>query len=87
MQSRMVARINPNECDRSPFCPAGQACPVGAINLEEDVLPWGFKLVVDPEKCTGCGRCARICPHQAIAMVQRETPGESTAPGQAASGL
>jgi Fe-S-cluster-containing hydrogenase component 2 len=33
-------------------------CPTGAISLEERT---GAK-VIDPDKCIGCGTCARYCP-------------------------
>ncbi|MBN2453854.1 MAG: RnfABCDGE type electron transport complex subunit B [Candidatus Omnitrophica bacterium] len=32
-------------------------CPFGAIKMGEDGIP-----VVDPEKCTACGKCVKICP-------------------------
>lgn len=33
------------------------ACPFGAITMGDDALP-----VVDPEKCTACGKCIAACP-------------------------
>ncbi|KIX14884.1 RnfABCDGE type electron transport complex subunit B [Dethiosulfatarculus sandiegensis] len=33
------------------------ACPFDAITMGEDHLP-----KVDPDKCTGCGTCVRVCP-------------------------
>ncbi|HHW13929.1 MAG TPA: 4Fe-4S binding protein [Firmicutes bacterium] len=77
----MVAKIDPELCDRSPFCPAMQMCPAQAIAPQNAVLPWGSPMTVDPEKCTGCTQCARICPHGAITMVPREE--EAAAAGQA----
>ncbi len=40
-----------------------QACPFGAITMGEDNLP-----KVDPELCTGCGTCERICPRNIIRL-------------------
>ena len=38
-------------------------CPVGAIQLVEDVA------TVDPIKCTQCGACVEACPNGAVMMV------------------
>ena len=35
-------------------------CPAGAIEVKD------FLAVVDPEKCTGCGHCAEVCPRHII---------------------
>jgi len=51
------------KCDRSPFCPSKRVCPTGAIERA------GFfmgKLVVNDEKCIGCGKCIQVCPHSAV---------------------
>jgi len=53
-------------------------CPVGAIQLVEDVA------TVDPMKCTQCGACVEACPNGAIMMVMepvaKETSVVSTRP-------
>ena len=46
-------------------------CPVGAIQLVEDVA------TVDPIKCTQCGACVEACPNGAIMMVM-ESVAEGT---------
>jgi Fe-S-cluster-containing dehydrogenase component len=38
-----------------------EACPTGAIAKRDDGL-----VVVDRDRCTGCGMCARACPFNAI---------------------
>lgn len=39
-------------------------CPFDAISINEAGLP-----VIDPEKCTGCGKCETVCPKKVIAMM------------------
>lgn len=38
-----------------------RACPFGAITMSKDSLP-----LIDPEKCTACGKCVAACPKQVI---------------------
>ncbi|MBZ4683997.1 MAG: hypothetical protein PWP46_2161 [Fusobacteriaceae bacterium] len=78
--SKKVAVINQNQCDKSPFCPVKRVCPVGAIvPLNEGetqkkksifgfLIPKGYK--VDEEKCTGCGVCVTSCPMQAVSIAK-----------------
>lgn len=46
-----------NHCD-DPVCQ--QVCPSGAMRKQED----GF-VVLDSERCIGCGSCAFACPYKA----------------------
>lgn len=41
-----------------------KACPFGAMSMSAEGLP-----VIDPEKCTGCGKCETVCPKHVIAMM------------------
>jgi RnfABCDGE-type electron transport complex B subunit len=38
-------------------------CPFGAMSMSDSGLP-----IIDPIECTGCGRCAIICPKSVIEM-------------------
>jgi len=57
----MALLINPNICPQNHRCPLLTLCPVGAIAQNGYGLP-----VIDSERCTECGKCARYCPTQAI---------------------
>jgi electron transport complex protein RnfB len=41
-----------------------RACPFGAIKMSDDFLP-----VIDPVKCTACGKCAQACPKNVIEVL------------------
>ncbi|WP_409229036.1 4Fe-4S binding protein [Gudongella sp. SC589] len=59
------ARVIEAKCDRSPFCPVKRVCPTGAVERA------GFfmgKVVINDEKCIGCGRCIQVCPHNAVSF-------------------
>jgi len=43
-------------------------CPAGAITITRR------SAVIDPQRCTGCGRCARGCPYDAIVEVPAPQP-------------
>jgi electron transport complex protein RnfB len=42
-----------------------RTCPFGAITMNEDNLP-----IINPEKCTACGKCVAACPKQVIELAQ-----------------
>ncbi len=42
-----------------------RACPFGAITMSSDDLP-----IIDPAKCTACGKCVAACPKQVIELAQ-----------------
>ncbi len=42
-----------------------RACPFGAIKMSDDNLP-----LIDPEKCTACGKCVAACPKQVIELAK-----------------
>jgi Fe-S-cluster-containing dehydrogenase component len=45
-------------CDNAPCI---KACSEGAIYKREDGL-----VIIAPEKCTGCRKCADVCPYGAL---------------------
>ena len=45
------------------------SCPFGAMTMGEDHLP-----LVDEKKCTGCGKCATVCPKEIIHMTPIGAP-------------
>jgi Na+-translocating ferredoxin:NAD+ oxidoreductase RNF subunit RnfB len=45
-------------------------CPFDAIHVGEDGIPH-----VDPQKCTGCGKCAGACPQKTLSLVPRSRQG------------
>lgn len=61
------AVVNQSHCDKSPFCGAKAACPVGAIKFVREGMFSG-KIEIDHEKCIGCAKCVKYCPHNAIGM-------------------
>jgi Fe-S-cluster-containing hydrogenase component 2 len=53
----MNITVNEYRCPQNHGCPVISHCPVDAISQEGYGLPQ-----VDPEKCIGCMKCAKICP-------------------------
>ncbi|MDP3296311.1 MAG: RnfABCDGE type electron transport complex subunit B [Thermodesulfovibrionia bacterium] len=41
-----------------------RVCPFGAIIMSDDYLP-----IIDPVKCTACGKCAQACPKKVIEIL------------------
>jgi len=64
MKKRPVAVIEC--CQEIPCNPCMEYCPVGAIQVADNInaVP-----TIDFEKCTGCGICLGFCPGLAIFMV------------------
>lgn len=61
------AMLDQKKCDHSPFCPVKRVCPVNAVTQKKGLFSGEFP-VVDADKCTGCGKCIRVCPHGAMSL-------------------
>ncbi len=46
-----------------------EACPFDAITITENRMA-----VVDPEKCTACGKCVDVCPRKIIKLIPVSAP-------------
>ncbi len=56
-----VPAFIPKLCNHCENPPCAKACPVGAIDVREDGI-----VLIDSEKCVGCGACVKACPYGAI---------------------
>jgi len=61
MHADFKPRLNPDKCQKCLRC--GKYCPEGAISLQGDVM------VIDEDKCVGCGECVQNCYNQAIDII------------------
>jgi NAD-dependent dihydropyrimidine dehydrogenase PreA subunit len=62
-----VAEVNADECQACKKCIA--MCQFGAINFS----PTLKRVLIDVEKCYGCGLCRHECKHDAIKLIPRES--------------
>ena len=51
------------------FASCLKACPFDAISMGEDNLPR-----IDLERCTGCGKCIKICPKNILVLTPVTSP-------------
>jgi len=59
----MKAYIDPQKCPADHrICKPLEECPEQAISwVEDDDVPLGERMMVDEDKCTGCGECIPLC--------------------------
>jgi ferredoxin len=63
----MVLNVRENRCPQNHLCPAVRVCPFGALTQRGVGAP-----AVDLSKCTGCGKCVRVCPTGALLLTESE---------------
>lgn len=67
-----------SSCDKGNVL--GKLCSAGCIGCmkcekacsHDAIHVTNFLASVDPQKCTGCGECAAVCPRHVIAMIESE---------------
>jgi heterodisulfide reductase subunit A len=60
----------PKWIDESITQAYGAAGRAAMLMVKGEVETEGITSQVDPQKCIGCGRCAEICPYNAIQLIQ-----------------
>jgi len=63
-KANFVARVNENECLECKVCI--ERCKFGAIEAIENGI------IIDEEKCFGCGLCASACPNEKIKLFRKD---------------
>ena len=61
----MTTLISLLKCRNCKKCPIEEACPVKAAKRGE------ASMTIDSTECTNCGRCAAVCPENAIRFATR----------------
>lgn len=67
-RSAVLSGLSVWKCDFGclGFGSCTEACAFDAIHVKDGVA------VVEPEKCTGCGRCAAVCPKNLIELIRSD---------------
>jgi RnfABCDGE-type electron transport complex B subunit len=65
-----IVQQGPKECKYGclGFGTCVKNCPFGAMTMGENGIP-----VIDKEICTGCGKCASMCPQHVIELIPIST--------------
>lgn len=64
------ARIVPGLCTGGHRCLPEMHCPSAAI--KKNPAAAGAAIVIDEEKCIGCGKCVKVCKNNAIKLERFE---------------
>lgn len=66
----MKAFVNERKCPaQETVCRIFIACPQKAVTYQlDEVAPLGGRIVIDLERCDGCGKCVTDCCGQAIEL-------------------
>lgn len=57
----------PTICNHCEDAPCERVCPTGATYTRDDGI-----VLVDEEKCIGCGSCVVACPYDVRTLIERE---------------
>ena len=53
------------------LCPQNHRCPIIRVCPAEAIIQEGYGLpVINKDKCTECGKCAKYCPTRAVNKVE-----------------
>jgi Pyruvate/2-oxoacid:ferredoxin oxidoreductase delta subunit len=66
----MKAFVNERKCPAQVnICPILTSCPQNAVTYQPDnAVPLGGRIVIDLERCDGCGQCVTDCCGHAIEL-------------------
>jgi len=66
----MKAYVNERKCSaQENICPILISCPQNAVVYQPDeAASLGGRIVIDLERCDGCGKCVTDCCGQAIEL-------------------
>lgn len=66
----MKAFVNERKCAaQNAICTILSSCPQNAVTYQVDeAAPLGGRIVIDLDRCDGCGQCVKDCCGQAIEL-------------------
>lgn len=69
MKGHEIAFVDPLDCMGCPDYPCISKCQFGAMYVDR----YDNKVVIDVNRCFGCGLCVSSCPYGAIKLEDRQT--------------